>query len=95
MKVSPATYVESEDEAQTLEITLLDKVKNVEVVLSYSVFDKFDAIARSVKVVNKSDDTVKIQRVLSANVDFKDGNFENDTAFWFLGKRTSYHSYTT
>ena len=71
----PATYVESEDEAQTLEITLLDKVKNVEVVLSYSVFDKFDAIARSVKVVNKSDDTVKIQRVLSANVDFKDGNF--------------------
>lgn len=72
----PATYVESDDEAQTLEITLLDKVKNVEVVLSYSVFDKFDAIARSVKVVNKSDDTIKIQRVLSANVDFKDGNFE-------------------
>lgn len=72
----PATYVESDDEAQTLEITLLDKVKNVEIVLSYSVFEEYDAIARSVKIVNKSEDTVKIQRVLSANIDFKDSKFD-------------------
>lgn len=72
----PATYVEADSEAQTLEITLIDKVKNVEAILSFSVFEEFDAITRNVKIVNKSADAVKIQRVLSANVDFKDSKFD-------------------
>ncbi len=72
----PATYTEKDSEAQTLEITLLDKVKDVEAVLSFSVFPEFDAIARSVKVVNKSADDVKIQRVLSGSVDFKDSKYD-------------------
>jgi len=72
----PATYVENDSEAQTLEIILCDAAKSVEVILSFSVFDGYDTIARSVKIVNKSTDTVKIQRVLSANVDFKENNFE-------------------
>ena len=72
----PATYIESEDEAQTLEITLCDKVKNVEAILSFSVFKDYNAITRNVKIVNKSDADVKIQRVLSASVDFKDDNFD-------------------
>ena len=72
----PATYVEADKEAQTLIITLTDKVKNVDVELSFTVFEEYNAIARSVKVINKSADDVKIQRVLSANVDFKDSKFE-------------------
>ncbi len=72
----PATYVENESEAETLEITLVDSLKNVEVVLSYSVFENFDAIARSVKVKNLSNETINIERVLSANFDFKNANFD-------------------
>lgn len=46
----PATYVEDENEAMTLELTLVDSLKNVKLILSYSVFEEFDAITRSVKL---------------------------------------------
>ena len=72
----PATYVENETEAETLELTLVDSLKNVEVTLSYSVFEEFNAIARSVKVKNLSNEAINIERVLSANFDFKDAKFE-------------------
>lgn len=72
----PATYIENEDEAETLEITLVDSLKNIEVVLSYSIFNEFDALTRSVKIKNSSDKIVTIERVLSANFDFKDANFD-------------------
>ncbi len=72
----PSTYVEDGDVVQTVEITLTDSVKNVDAVLSFTVFEDFDAIARSVRLVNNSADDVKVQRVLSANVDFKDSDFD-------------------
>ena len=72
----PATYVEDENEAMTLELTLVDSLKNVKLILSYSVFDEFDAITRSVKIINESNEDVNINRVLSANVDFRDSDYE-------------------
>ena len=72
----PATYVEDENEAMTLELTLVDSLKNVKLILSYSVFEEFDAITRSVKIINESNEDVKINRVLSANVDFRDSDYE-------------------
>ena len=72
----PATYVEDENEAMTLELTLVDYLKNVKLILSYSVFEEFDAITRSVKIINESNEDVNINRVLSANVDFRDSDYE-------------------
>ena len=72
----PATYVEDENEAMTLELTLVDSLKNVNLILSYSVFEEFDAITRSVKIINESNEDVNINRVLSANVDFRDSDYE-------------------
>lgn len=72
----PATYAEAGDRVSTLYITLTDKLKKVDAVLSFSVFEDFDAIARSACLVNNSADDVKIQRVLSASVDFKDSDYE-------------------
>ena len=72
----PATYVEDENEAMTLELTLVDSLKNVKLILSYSVFEEFDAITRSVKIINESNEDVNINRVLSANVDFIDSDYE-------------------
>ena len=72
----PATYVEDENEAMTLELTLVDSLKNVKLILSYSVFEEFDAITRSVKIINESNEDVNINRVLSANVDFRDSYYE-------------------
>ncbi|MDM0488395.1 alpha-galactosidase [Clostridium perfringens] len=72
----PAVYVESEEEATSLEITLVDSLKNLEVVLTYNVFENFDAITRSLKIVNNSGEKINIERVLSANVDFKADEFD-------------------
>ncbi|TBX08073.1 alpha-galactosidase [Clostridium perfringens] len=72
----PAVYVESEEEATSLEITLVDSLKNLEVILTYNVFENFDTITRSLKIVNNSDEKINIERVLSANVDFTTDEFD-------------------
>jgi len=66
----PATYVESDDEADTLEITLRDAPTGLTVALSYTAFRDIDAIARSVRVTNEGGEPATIERVLSASVDF-------------------------
>ncbi len=72
----PAVYVESEEEATSLEVTLVDSLKGLEVILTYNVFEDFDAITRSLKIVNNSDEKINIERVLSANVDFTTDEFD-------------------
>jgi len=72
----PATYVEDEQEAETLEITLEDPVANVEILLSYSVFEKKNVITRTAKIINNSSDSVDVLRALSVNVDIRDADFE-------------------
>lgn len=72
----PATYVEDDSEAQTLEVTLKDDLANLKVILSYTVFEDYDAITRSAKIINDSNEEVDILRVLSANVDFNHSEFD-------------------
>lgn len=50
----PSSYVESDDEAQTLEILLKDDFSGVAVTLSYTVFRDYDVLARSMTVRNES-----------------------------------------
>ena len=76
LKGLPATYVENEGEAETLEITLKDKLSGLRVVLSYTVFKSYDAITRNCKVINDSTEEADILRVLSANVDFNHSEFD-------------------
>jgi Alpha-galactosidase len=76
LKGLPATYVENDGEAETLEIYLIDKLKSVKVILTYTVFEDFDAITKSVKIINESNSKVNILRALSANVDFKEDDFD-------------------
>ncbi|MFD0670584.1 alpha-galactosidase [Cohnella sp. GCM10027633] len=72
----PSTYAESDDEAQTLELTLRDDYAGLEAVLSYTVFASHDAIARSVKLVNASGKPIRLLRALSGSVDFRRDRFE-------------------
>ena len=52
----PATYVEDDSEATSLDILLRDDLTGVEVTLRYTVFEELNAITRSVLVVNRGDD---------------------------------------
>lgn len=72
----PSTYIENEEEAETLEISLRDELKNIKIVLTYSVFEEFDAITKSVKIKNESDEDINLLRVLSSNVDFNEDDFD-------------------
>lgn len=72
----PATYTESDDEADTLEIELKDNLLNISVILSYSVFEELDAITRSVKFVNLDRQPVKLLQAASMSLDFDDAEYE-------------------
>lgn len=72
----PATYIENDSEAQTLEITLKDDLTGLSVILSYTVFENYDAIARSARIVNNGTDTLDLQRAFSMSLDFAHDNFE-------------------
>lgn len=73
----PATF-EGKVRTETLEITLSDAVLGVKAILSYSVFEDSDAIVKSVKLVNKSDRCVTINRLLSSCLDLDKGVWGED-----------------
>ncbi|MEF2965302.1 alpha-galactosidase [Paenibacillus sp. M1] len=72
----PAVYAEQESEADTLELELLDAVSGLTVILSYTVFTDFDAIARSARFVNEGNEPVQLERALSASLDFADAEYD-------------------
>ncbi|PLA94551.1 alpha-galactosidase [Ligilactobacillus salivarius] len=72
----PATYVENESEATTLEINLYDELIQVTLCLQYTIFENSAAIARSVKFSNDSDQKYQLKTVLSLNLDLPDANYE-------------------
>ncbi|PSL30581.1 alpha-galactosidase [Planomicrobium soli] len=72
----PATYVENEDEATSLEISLYDKKIDVEVRLSYTVFEELGAITRSAQFINHGQRNVNLTRALSASIDLAGSDFE-------------------
>ena len=70
----PASFA-TEDEAETLEITMKDEILNLEVVLSYTAFPEENVITRSVKVQNQSEEKLRIEKILSACLDMDNENF--------------------
>ena len=71
----PATFG-ADGEVDTLELSLHDAASDVEFILLYSTFTKYNAIARAAKVVNRSGETVRIEKLSSASVDFPGADFE-------------------
>ncbi len=72
----PTTYVENEDEADTLELLLRDNLTGLEITLHYSVFYELDAITRRVSVYNGGKDGAVLKSVLSAVVDFNNKDYD-------------------
>lgn len=71
----PATWG-SEEDTETLELTLEDKVLHVKAILSYSVFAGIDAVVRSARLVNESKEPVYIERMMSASIDMDDRDYD-------------------
>lgn len=72
----PATYVESDDEAQTLELVLEDTSIYTRIVLLYTIYEAFPVIARSVRFECDSDEKITLLSAMSACVDLPDKDYE-------------------
>ncbi len=72
----PATYVEQDSEADTLELELFDPVAGLTIILAYTIFNDLDAITRSVRFINNGTDDLNILRALSLSVDFNHAEYD-------------------
>lgn len=61
--------------AETLTLTLLDRVSGIEVELLYTLWPDIDILARSARIVNGGASPAVLERALSACVDFEQADF--------------------
>ena len=71
----PATYVEDDAEAETLTITLADKLTGAELDLSYTLYADRPVLARNARFVNRGDQNLVIDAAMSANIDLPDARW--------------------
>ncbi len=76
LKGLPATYVESDSEAETLVITLVDHLLDLTLKLSYTIFADRQVIARNSFLENKGQESVIIEKIASASLDLVSQDLE-------------------
>ncbi|WP_129731018.1 alpha-galactosidase [Ectobacillus funiculus] len=72
----PATYVENDDEAETLEITLIDDVLKSKLILSYTIYKDRNVICRNAKFINEGEEPFYINNAMSTSIDLPDDQYE-------------------
>ncbi|TXK81880.1 alpha-galactosidase [Paenibacillus sp. N3.4] len=72
----PSTYVEHEEEAETLELELQDAAIGLRVILSYTLFEGHAALTRSVRFINEGSAVLKLLRALSMSLDYSHSDFD-------------------
>lgn len=64
-------------DSEVLELTLYDSLKQVEVILTFGVFETYNAITQSVRVKNKNkNESIYIEKICSTNIDLLECNYE-------------------
>lgn len=72
----PAVYTESDEEAETLEIYLRDRVMNTKMILSYTIFENLPVIIRNTRFVHEGESSIVLERAMSLNLDLPDDRYE-------------------
>ena len=73
------------DNADTLIVTLKDKVHDIYFHLYYGVFEEYDLITRSVVVENKTDKSIKLEKAMTLTLDLPCGSYD---MVYFHGRHT-------
>jgi len=76
LEALPATYVENDDEAESLEVELVDSFTGMRVILQYTAYSELDVITRSVKVINGGIKNIKLLKVMSGGFDMQGCDFD-------------------
>ncbi len=61
---------------RSLEIVLYDSLIHVELILNYHAFYESDVITRNVKIVNKGNEKIQVERAMSLCLDLDDDGYE-------------------
>jgi alpha-galactosidase len=72
----PATYVENENEAETLQIELVDPKTNLHIFVNYTVFEEYDIITRNIYFENCGLEQINLLTANSVCVDFPGINYK-------------------
>ncbi len=76
IKGMPAVYVEAENEAETLKLTIADEYAGIEIDLYYTVFENFSAICRHSEIRNVGKEDIEVKNAQSVSLDFPLGDYE-------------------
>lgn len=72
----PQAYVMAEKEATTLIVVLKDRLQEIYLNLTYTIYHERPIITRSVSVVNQTDESITLEKIASLQLDFR-----NDTHY--------------
>lgn len=72
----PATFVEDEKQAETLEICLKDVSREVSLYMYYSIFKDLPVITRSHRLANDGKENIVIHKLSSLSLDFQSDEWE-------------------
>src|SRR6478672_1435531 len=72
----PATYVESDDEADTLEIVLVDAPSGLRAELSYTIFADRAVVSRSARIHNDGPAAIRLAGAMSLSLDLPDADWD-------------------
>lgn len=89
----PSLFALENENADTLEIILEDEITHVSIKLLYGVFYDKNIITRSVILCNTSDGELRLQRLMSASMDFMTGDYDMIEFFGhhYLERQTDRH----
>jgi alpha-galactosidase len=76
IKGLPSTYIEKEEEATTLEITLEDSVIRTQLVLKYTIYEELTVISRSASFYCNLEEGVYLTAAASLCLDLPDCNYD-------------------
>ncbi|WP_218648734.1 alpha-galactosidase [Paenibacillus kribbensis] len=72
----PATYVETDGEAQTLRVFLIDHWLGCQVELQYTLYSDLPVLTRSIKLSNSGEQKIRLDSAMSLNLDLSDKEYE-------------------
>lgn len=72
----PSSYVNDDDEAQTLEVTLKDATLDVELLLVYTIYQDRPVITRNARLKNTSNQAIEIDKIASLQLDLPKHDYD-------------------
>lgn len=72
----PASYVEADSEATTLEVILVDALTSIEAVLSYTIYESRACITRNVRYINHGSEAAHLTTAMSMALDLPDADYD-------------------